>query len=92
MTSVYNQLYDNDAYNRMALAIADHMGVNYDSPTNEYLDVMVAIQDKAIAYSMVQFHHINFTALRICYHKNVYPYYLDFMRAYAKYYRDKMSQ
>lgn len=50
MTSVYNQLYDNDAYCALAQAIADHMDVNYDSPTQEYLDVMVAIQDRMIGF------------------------------------------
>lgn len=89
MTSVYNQLYNNDAYCTLARAIADRMGVNYDSPNSEYLDVMVAIQDKAIGYSLLEPAHFPMVALRICYHKEIYQHYLEFMGVYAQYYRDK---
>lgn len=86
--TVYNTLYDNAAYNRMALAIADYMGVNYDSPSREYLDIMVAIQDKAIGYSKLNPVYFPINALRICYHASVYPAYVDFMGVFTTYYQN----
>lgn len=88
MTSVYNKLYDNDAYNRMARAIADHMGIDYDKPTKEYLDAMVLITD----YSLLKLDNIPLYIARVCYHESIWPYYIDFIENCAQHYRGKQSQ
>lgn len=88
MTTKYNELYNNENYVSLAKAIAAHMGVNYDEPTNEYLDVMLAIQDKAIGYSKLDPVYFPINALRICYHVDVYPRYIDFMGVFATYFHN----
>lgn len=50
---MYNVLYNNSAYVNLANQIADHMSLPHDTLNQEFLDIMVGIQNRMIAFSQI---------------------------------------
>ena len=87
--NIYNQLYNNDNYVTLARLIAYAMNENFDNPSQEYLAVMIDIQDRAIGYSRLESQRPNIP-LVVTGNNAVWKAYLDFMRPYSKYYNDNI--
>ena len=84
--NIYNQLYNNDNYVTLARLIAYAMNENFDNPSQEYLAVMIDIQDRAIGYSRLESQRPNLPLIVI----EAWKEYIDFMFPFAQYYQDNI--
>ena len=84
---VYNKLYDNDNYVTLARLLADVMGENVDSPSQDYLNMMIDIQDRAITYSRLELSRPNIPLI-VMQDEQVWKAYLNFIFPFAQYYQD----
>jgi hypothetical protein len=85
-TKKYSELYNNEKYDNLSKAIADHMGILEYCPTQEFLDIMVEIQDKAIAYSNLVYFNSSDMCRIVTNNENVRPFYLAFLQPYLSHY------
>ncbi len=84
---IYNQLYNNDNYVTLARLIASAMNENFDGPSQEYLDVMIDIQDRAIGYSRLKSQR-PYIPLIVMQNDKAWKAYIDFIFPFAQYYQD----
>lgn len=85
---MYNKLYNNNSYINLANQIADHMSLPHDSMDQKFLDIMVGIQDRMIAFCENDRLGLMFNILPdfVVEEDHLWSSYIDFAEPFIDYY------